>query len=65
MKAPWHDRTGLAKLLAIFLTALGVGWGFAASRLWALPYGPAPGLKMPWWWPSLRRELSRSALPDW
>jgi hypothetical protein len=43
MKAPWHDRTGLAKLLAIFLTALGVGLGLCGVTFVAFGLWPSAG----------------------
>jgi hypothetical protein len=36
MKAPWHDQTGLAKLLAILLTILGIGLGLCGATFLGL-----------------------------
>jgi hypothetical protein len=43
MKAPWHDRTGLAKLLAIFLTGSRGGLGLCGVTFVGFALWPSAG----------------------
>lgn len=54
MKMPWHDKTGLSKLAAIFATTFGIALGlcganFAAVIRFVPLAGPAPPPGTPQW----------------